>query len=78
VKDFGGNPSYDEQKHFGEYAHITGLKVEATFTDGEVLVGTTVGYAHNRQGFFVHPAALESINLRVYAVSSFVTRVRFL
>lgn len=78
VKDFGGNPSYDEHKHFGEGAHIAGRKVEVTFADGEVLVGTTVGYAPNRQGFFVHPADSESNNLRVYAVSSSVKKVRFL
>ncbi len=78
VKDFSGNPSHDEQKHFVEGAHIAGRKVEVTFADGEALVGPTVGYAPNRQGFFVHPADSESNNLRVYAVSSAVKKVRFL
>ncbi len=77
VKDFGGNKSYSERKHFEEGAHIAGRKVEVTFADGEVLVGTTVGYAPNRQGFFVFPADSESNNLRVYAVSSAVKNVRF-
>lgn len=78
VKDFGGNPSYDERKHFVEGAHITGRKMEVTFADGEVLVGTTVGYAPDRQGFFVHPVDSDSNNLRVYAVSAAVKKVRFL
>ena len=78
VKDFAGNPSYNERNSFEEGTSITGRKIEVTFTDGEVLVGTTVGYAPNRQGFFVQPADTESNNLRVYAVSSAVKKVRFL
>ncbi len=78
VKDFTGNKSYDERKHFEEGAIVTGRKMEVTFNDGEVLVGTTVGYTPNRQGFFVHPADSGSNNLRVYVVSPAVKKVRFL
>ncbi len=78
VKDFAGNPAHDELKQFSEGSHPTGRKVEVTFADGEVLVGTTVGYDPKRPGFFVHPVDLDSNNLRVYVVASSVKKVRFL
>ena len=38
--------------------------------DGEVLVGSTLGYDPKRQGFFIFPADPKSNNVRVYIVSS--------
>jgi len=31
------------------------MKAKITFFDGEILAGTTQGYAHERKGFFVVP-----------------------
>jgi hypothetical protein len=54
-----------------------GLKLELTFTDGEVMVGSTVlTYDSKRPGNFIIPADPNSNNLRVFAVSSAVKRVR--
>ena len=77
VKDFSGDPSYDESKQFSG-TQPPGRKVEVTFSDGEVMVGSTAGYDRNRPGFFIQPADSASNNLRVYAVSSAVKNVRFL
>lgn len=78
VKDFVGNPSYDERKHFQEGQQVTGRKVRVIFKDGEVLVGSTVGCDPKRQGFFLFPTDPESNNLKVYAVMSSVSKVEFL
>jgi hypothetical protein len=78
VKDFTGNPSYGERKHFLEGQQITGRKVKVMFRDGETLVGSTLGYDPNRQGFFFFPADPESNTLKIFAVMSAVKKVEFL
>lgn len=76
VRDFTGNYQYDERKKYLEGEKPTGRKVEVTFTDGEVLVGSTLGYDLKRPGFFLFPADPHSNNIRVFAVSSAVKKVR--
>jgi len=78
VKDFKGNPAYNESKHFTEKRQCSGRRVEVTFADGEVIVGLTLGYDPSRLGFFVAPADPQSNNLRMFVVSASVTNVRFL
>lgn len=78
VKDFSGNSSYNENKEFSAADQSHGRKIEITFKDGEVLVGTTVGYTPDRMGFFIFPADLGSNNLRVFVVTSALKRVRFI
>jgi hypothetical protein len=78
VKDFAGNPAYNEKKRFDEGQKFTGRKVEVTFADGEVMAGTTLGYDPNRQGFFVTPADPESNNLRVFVIAAAVSKFRYL
>lgn len=78
VRDFAGDPSYNERKAFAEGEQPPGRKVRVAFKDGEVLVGSTMGYERQRQGFFLIPADSRSNNLRVFAVTAFVTSVRFL
>jgi hypothetical protein len=77
VRDFYGNPHYDERKKYLEGQNPSGVKLEVTFADGEVLVGSTLlSYDPNRQGNFVIPADPESNNIRVFVVSSAVKSVR--
>jgi hypothetical protein len=78
VGDFGGDPQYKERKKYVQGEKPSGKKVEVTFIDGEVLVGSTLGYDPKRQGFFIFPADPKSNNIRVYVVSSFVEKVRYL
>ncbi len=78
VRNFIGHPLYKERKKYIEGEKPSGKKVEVTFIDGEVLVGTTLGYNPKRQGFFIFPADPKSNNIRAYVVSSAVEKVRFL
>ncbi len=78
VGDFDGCPLYKERKKYVEGERPSGKKVEVTFRDGEVLVGSTLGYDHKRQGFFIFPADPKSNNIRVYVVSSSVEKIRYL
>ncbi len=78
VQDFSGNYQYDERKSYMEGEKPSGRKIEVTFNDGEVLVGTTLGYDPSRPGFFLFPADPKSNNIRVFAVTTAVKKVRFL
>lgn len=78
VQDFAGDSSYNERKYFLQDQQLHGRKIEVTFKDGEVLVGTTVGFTPNRLGFFIFPADPKSNNLRVFVISAAVKKVRFL
>ena len=78
VQDFAGNSLYNERKKYLEGEKPSGRKVEVTFMDGEVLVGTTLGYDPSRPGFFLFPADPKSNNIRVFAVSNSVKKVRFM
>jgi hypothetical protein len=78
VRDFLGNPSYEERKHFLEGQLFTGRKVQVTFKDGELLIGSTVGCDPKRQGFFFFPADPGTNNLKIYAVTSAVSKIEFL
>jgi len=77
VRDFIGDSLYNERKKYIEGEKPSGIKVEVTFMDGEVLVGSTLGYDPKRQGFFIFPADPKSNNIRVYAVSSGLKKVRY-
>ena len=78
VRDFAGNYQYDERKEYIQGDKPSGRKIEVTFKDGEVLVGTTLGYDPNRPGFFLFPADPKSNNIRVFAVTTAVRKVRYL
>ena len=77
VRDFMGNPKYDERKKYVEGENPPGVKLEVTFNDGEVMVGSaSLGYDPKRQGNFIIPADPNSNNIRVFVVSSAVKSVR--
>ena len=76
VRDFNGDPSHQERKSFAVRGQ--GRRVEVSFTDGETVLGTTLNYRPDCQGFFVSPADPSGNNTRIYVVSKAVRRVRFL
>ena len=78
VKDFVGNYLHNERKEYIQGEKPSGRKVEVAFRDGEVLVGTTLGYDPSRPGFFLFPADPKCNNIRVFAVSTAVKKVSFL
>jgi uncharacterized protein DUF6982 len=77
VKDFMGNPEHNESNTF-DGQKPSGRKIEVTFNDNEVIVGTTLGYDPGRLGFFLVPADPESNNIRVFAVNGAVRNFRYL
>ncbi len=78
VKDFAGNPEYNERKDFDGNRQSVGRRMEVTFSDGEVLVGSTMGHDPKRPGFFLYPADPESNALRVFIISAAVSGFRYL
>jgi hypothetical protein len=79
VRNFAGDPRYNERKHFDGAVQPVGRKVEVSFQDGEVLVGsTTTGYSPDRRGVLFTPADPRSNNLRVFAVCEALKAVRYL
>jgi PilZ domain len=76
VKDFDGNPGYRERKTFTVRGQ--GRRLEVTFLDTEVVLGTTLNYRPDAQGFFVIPADPGTNNSRIFVVAGAVKRVRFL
>ena len=78
VRDFAGDAQYNERKEYTQGDKPSGRKIEVTFKDGEFLVGTTMGYDPNRPGFFLFPADPKSNNIRVFAVTTAVKKVRYL
>jgi len=76
VRDFAGDPSRVDSNEFARAPQ--GRKIAVTFNDGEVLIGSTLGYRGDGQGFFVQPADAESNNLRVFVAPGSAQHVRFL
>jgi hypothetical protein len=76
VREFAGDPTRVESKDFVDAPQ--GRKVEVTFHDNEVMVGSTLGYRGEGNGFFLHPADGRSNNLRVFVTASGLRRMRFL
>jgi hypothetical protein len=76
VKDFEGNKNhrynYDDQIAGG------GRKIKVRFFDGEIVVGYTLGYSPDRQGFFLTSADLQGNNERIFVVKSSTEKVEFL
>jgi hypothetical protein len=76
VREFVGDPTRVDSKVFSDPPQ--GRKVEVTFQDHEVMVGSTLGYRGQGSGFFVQPADGRSNNLRVFVTASGIQQVRFL
>jgi hypothetical protein len=76
VREFQGDSRRVDRNEFDQRAY--GRKVEVTFRDGEVLLGTTMGFKSPAHPFFVQPADAASNNLRVFVTPTAARTVRFL
>ena len=76
VKDFEGNKTYDED--YKDEISGTGRKIMVKFSDGESIIGYTLGYSPDRQGFFMTPADLKSNNQRIFVVKSASEKIEFI
>jgi len=77
VKTFEGNKDHRGPKDFSweSLKNIHGLKIKVTFFDGEIMYGTTNGYAPKRKGFFIFPADKQSNNERVFVITESTVEV---
>lgn len=76
VKDFEGNQNHDED--YKDEISGTGRKIMVTFSDGESIIGYTLGYSPDRQGFFMTPADVKSNNQRIFVVKSASEKIEFI
>lgn len=74
VKDFEGNPEYSEKKEF--FDPLVGRRLQVTFTDGEMIFGTSLSYDATRDGFFLFPVDKFSNNDKVFVVAAAVANVK--
>jgi hypothetical protein len=75
TKDFEGN-----KDHQDEYTHEipgAGRKMKVEFFDGEVIIGYSLSYSVDRQGFFLTPADINGNNERVFVVNSSTKSAEF-
>lgn len=77
VRSFAGDRRRTKSGELAEQAanKIPGMKLKVTFSDGEVLFGTTNGYSKGRPGFFVTPSDPSSNNDRAFVITSSTTSV---
>jgi Family of unknown function (DUF6982)/PilZ domain len=76
VREFAGDPTRIETKVFSEPSQ--GRRMEVTFRDNEIMVGSTLSYRGEGNGFFLQPADPGSNNLRVFVTPAGMQQVRFL
>ena len=76
VRDFAGDPTRVEDTFFSETPN--GDRMEVTFWDNEVIIGSTQSYRAEGEGFFLQPADPQSNNLSVFVAAAGVQQIRFL
>ena len=76
VKDYEGNK--DRKKAYQDELTGTGRKMQVDFSDGETIIGYTLGYSPDRQGFYLTPADEGGNNIRIFVVKSATEKVTFL
>jgi hypothetical protein len=59
------------------FAGMTKKQRNSTFDD-ETVVGYTLGYFPDRQGFYISPADLQGNNERIFVVKSVTKKIEFL
>ena len=72
-----GNSEYKELKIFPERVKILGRKVDVTFQDGEVMVGSALDYEPRRSLFVLYSSDPHSNILRVFVLPQEVAKARY-
>jgi hypothetical protein len=75
VRSFTGDRYRRESKSFGPDSPRFGEAVRVVFLDGETLMGRSIGYKPENQGFYVKPADPKSNNEMVYIPQGSVREV---
>lgn len=75
VKEFSGNPTYNERKgFFSSPTHA--YKVLVEFNDGEIVFGYSDSSSQRGLGFFLVPGDPVSNNIRVFVVRASTKRIK--
>lgn len=75
VKDIEGDK--DRKDDYKDPISGGGRKMKVLFKDGETIIGYTLGYSPDRQGFFITPADLKGNNERIFVVKSATDKIEF-
>ncbi len=80
VKDFQGNPEYDEIKFLNKQSVSSMVWVRVEFFDGEILEGKIPNNMEliSSPGFYLSPSDRDTNNKRVYVVKSSLKDFTFL
>jgi len=76
VKDFEGDKN--RKDNYNDQIAGGGRKMRGNFSDGEIVIGYTLGYSPDRQGFYMTPADLQGNNERIFVVKSATSKIEFL
>ena len=76
VKDLQRPPGRLDDNTFDHQPR--GRKIEVTFQDGEMMIGSTLTYKPDGRGFFLQPANSQGNSLRIYVVNAAIRHMRFL
>jgi len=76
VKDMAGDGNHEYS--YEDVVVAGGRKIKVEFSDGETIVGYTLSYTPDRQGFFITPADFQGNNERIFIVKAATTNVTFL
>ena len=76
VKDFEGKKNHKDS--YNDKIAGGGRKIKIVFFDDETVVGYTLGYSPDRQGFYISPADLQGNNERIFVVKSATKKIEFL
>jgi hypothetical protein len=76
TKDFEGDK--DRQDDYSHEVRGAGRKLKVEFNDGEVIIGYSLAYSADRQGFFLTPADVNSNNERIFVLNDANKNVEFL
>lgn len=75
VKDYAGDK--ERKKVYLDDITGTGRKMQVKFSDGETVIGFTLGYSPERQGFYLTPADKGGNNIRIFVVKSATDKISF-
>ena len=76
TKDFDGNK--ERQDDYSDEVRGAGRKMKVEFNDGEVVIGYSLAYSADRQGFFLKPADVSGNNERIFVLNDSSKSVEFI
>jgi hypothetical protein len=75
TKDFEGDK--DRKDDYSHEVRGAGRKMRVEFNDGEVVIGYSLAYSEDRQGFFLTPADVNGNNERIFVLNDSSKKVEF-